>query len=300
MPGRSLSSIHSGLKTRLSKPAARLLAMLAGPGMAALPDPSREGFVILRCRRGGISLGRGGHPLAVIGELERRDLVTARGKAGPWTISAAGRARLLRDEAERGGQDDSFARQHREIDVVGIPTDTGVAQASVNMRESPLVWLRRRRGPDGEPLIDAAAFEAGERLRRDTTMADLLPSVTARWDGAIGGGGRALRDPAAATDAVIAARQRVRAALDAVGPELAGLLLDLCGFLKGVETIERDRRWPQRSGKIVIRLALGQLARHYGLSSEATGRSASRGIATWFAEEGDGQPGDRLPHLLGS
>ena len=85
------------------------------------------------------------------------------------------------------------------------------------------------------------------------------------------------------TDAMIASRQRVNQALDAVGPEFSGLLLDLCCFLKGLEEIERDRGWPARSAKIVLQLGLDRLARHYGYMAQAKGRSDAP-IRTWLAE----------------
>lgn len=284
MPRPAPSSPRSSALDILPKGAARLLAALAEPGLVAMPDPSRDDVVILRGSRGGVSLGRGSHDKASLDHLAARDLVETEGRPDRHVLSATGRAWLAREKSRRDGEGgEAFARQHREPVTARLPSATGSDTVNVNARESPLAWLRRRKGPDGEPLIDSAAFEAGERLRRDITFAGLLPSVTARWDGAIGGGGGA-RDPASAADSVIAARQRVRAAMAAVGGDFADLLLDLCGFLKGVETIERERHWPQRSGKIVIRLALGQLARHYGLSNEASGRGGSAGIRTWFAE----------------
>lgn len=146
--------------------------------------------------------------------------------------------------------------------------------------ESPLAWLHRRRGGDGRPLVSAACFAAGERLREDFTFGQLSPRITTNWsrlgsvEGGDGGGNM--------TEVVLAARQRVRAALEAVGPELSGILLDVCCFLKGLEAVERDRGWPVRSGKVVLTLALERLARHYGLADRAMG-SASRAIRTWSA-----------------
>jgi len=67
------------------------------------------------------------------------------------------------------------------------------------------------------------------------------------------------------SDNAVAARTRVHRALAAVGPELAGILLDVCCLDVGLEAAERAQRWPQRAGKVVLQLALTGLARHYGL-----------------------------------
>src|SRR5690606_7061450 len=102
----------------------------------------------------------------------------------------------------------------------------------------PLDWLRRRRDKNGEPFIGTAEYEAGERLRRDIAVAGLLPGVTSRWDPTPSGGGAS---PSGATDRMVAARQRLRHAFDAVGSDFADVLIDLCGFMKGLETLERER-----------------------------------------------------------
>jgi Domain of unknown function (DUF6456) len=151
---------------------------------------------------------------------------------------------------------------------------------------TPLLWLYSRKDRDGKRGISDVEFAAGERLRAELTFAGLSPRVTMDWQGIgiIDGSAHNGLNP---TEAAIAARQRVRQALDAVGPECAGVLVDLCGFLKGLEQIEQERNWPRRSAKLVVQLALATLARHYGLQAEARGPTNSRS-RTWRA--GDARP----------
>ena len=86
------------------------------------------------------------------------------------------------------------------------------------------------------------------------------------------------------TDVIVASRQRVRQAIEGVGPEFSGVLLDVCCFLHGLEDVERERGWPARSAKVVLQLALDRLARHYGIAKELRGASSTR-IRTWFADD---------------
>lgn len=148
---------------------------------------------------------------------------------------------------------------------------TGCAESmspGFNAMESPLDWLARRRDRDGKSLISAIEYDAGERLRRDFTLAQMTPSVTLNWSRILTGGGAGSRGIEHQTDmraSVIAAELRVRHALAAVGPDLSGILIDVCCLLRGLKACEKATGWPQRSGKIVLQIALRQLARHYGL-----------------------------------
>src|SRR6202795_3571532 len=141
--------------------------------------------------------------------------------------------------------------------------------ASVNASESPLAWLRRRKDRDGEAMISQAQFDAGERLRADFWFAQMAPRVTMSWSAMAPAQRRRRAGMTLASDGdlqenIAGARERVRRALAAVGPELAGVLIDVCCHLKGLEEAEHAAGWPQRAGKVVLQLALTRLARHYG------------------------------------
>jgi hypothetical protein len=160
------------------------------------------------------------------------------------------------------------ARRGHEPSEAGVP----LQQPERNLAESPLAWLARRKDKDGRPMLSDAEFDAGEKLRGDFWFAQMTPRVTANWSLLLtaGGGVRGAPDHGPdVRDAVIAAKVRVRRALVAVGPELAGVLIDVCCHLKGLEASEKASGWPQRSGKIILQIALRQLARHYGMTGAA-------------------------------
>jgi hypothetical protein len=180
----------------------------------------------------------------------------------------------------------SFRSRHLALAQRQVTTERGNATVMLDESESPLAWLARRRGRDGRSLIEPHQLQAGERLRSEFTRANLMPRTTSNWESPISSGRRGAVDQGAGafTQTMIAARQRVRQALDAAGPEFAGLLLDVCCFLKGLDDVERERRWPQRSAKVVLQLALDRLARFYGYAAQAQGpgRAAMR---TWLADD---------------
>jgi hypothetical protein len=196
-------------------------------------------------------------------------------------MSSAGKARNRRgtQDAAIRPQINAFRAQHLALTRSVLCDQDGARSVTVNEAESPLIWLARRSGRDGRPLIEPRQFQAGERLRADFTRANVMPRMGADWSSPIGRSGGGERG-GQFTETMIAARQRVRLALDAVGPEFSGLLLDVCCFLRSLTEIERTRGWPARSGKVILQLALDRLARHYGIETQAQGRPHV-GIRSW-------------------
>lgn len=166
------------------------------------------------------------------------------------------------------------------------------SKPAVNADESPLSWLVRRKDKDGRPLISLAEFDAGERLRADFYFSQMTPRVTGNWTGVSIDKNARRGAPGFGVDIadnIIAARERVRLALRAAGPELSGILIDVCCFLKGLESLEKASGWPQRSGKIVLQIALARLARHYGLvrdgDSNANASTRAVRVLHWGAQD---------------
>lgn len=160
--------------------------------------------------------------------------------------------------------EDPFADQHRDIVETVVKSEAERQPVRRNLCESPLGTIERLKDRDGNPFLPAEAIAAGERLAADFTRGQLQPRITATWEprlagrgkGHAGGGGEV-------ADSAMAARKRFGDAVDAMGPELAGVAVDVCCFYKGLELVERERQWPARSAKLMLRTALLALARHY-------------------------------------
>lgn len=202
----------------------------------------------------------------LINTLKRQALIDST-EDGDITITREGRSFLKRALSH---SNESYAAQHRDLSEVN-----GDEKFIVNLSESPLSRLYHRRSRNGKRLIQEHQFCAGERLRLDFEAAHLSPklglTIAPKVDGGKGGG-----DASYALDGAMAARDRLDKALGFVGNEMNSLLLDVCCFLKGLECVERERKWPVRSAKIVLSLALERLAHHYGLSQSAIGAPLDR------------------------
>ena len=264
----------------IAREAQRTVKRLAQANACAEPRPATGTFVLVV---NGVAKQQPEISRAAIAHALARGWLAARGER--IVLSEAG-AKWLRRTLATG---DPFRAQHQELVPARGEDGRQVPQAFVNAAESPLAWLRRRADRDGRSLISDEAFAAGERLRADYSFAGLTPRVTANWGAPAGSRHSRRASPHGAhelRDEVLAARERVNKALRSVGPELSGILLDVCCYLKGLESAEREQGWPQRSAKVVLQLALAALARHYGFGgAKETGPSAGARVLHWGAED---------------
>lgn len=258
--------------TRQDRAGLRVLRFLA-KGKACPRAAAAAGRVLLDGGERGVV----GVEATALDALKRRALVVE--ENAMLHLTEAGRAALKATTAPA----DPLHPPHQERGSAVVVTESGRETVTVNHAESPLALLHRRRGKDGRPFLDAREFGAGERLRADYERGQLVPRLGVNW-GTAGSAGRRRGDAggiADLTDAALAARRRVEAAIEAVGPELSGVLIDVCCFLKGLEQVEMERGWPVRSAKVVLKTALGALARHYEPPRPKTGTASKPPILHW-------------------
>jgi len=177
-------------------------------------------------------------------------------------------------------REEAFLDQHRIVEIAEIRQDDAVVHVRVNGASSPLAALARLKDSAGQAWFAAEALSAGERLAADFHYGNLQPRITPSYAPRLGD--RTGSAPGAGTemkDSVVAARQRVSRAIEAMGPELAGVALDICCFEKGLELVERERQWPARSAKLMLKTALLHLHRHYQPAPPSAGRRHA-----WSAE----------------
>jgi hypothetical protein len=260
---------------------------------------NREGRRILRrlCETGAVLAVAGDMEKAVVlrpgpeGEQTRTAVVDRRiaqafavkdwiacvkqGRIARYTITSVGRTalkRLIEDDRRRrrvAGLAEGpapFQSQHASWGDVQVTTEEGARRKMrVNLAESPLAALARRKGPGGEAFLTADLVQAGEKLREDFERAQMGPRVGQNWERFLTAGSDrgAFRNDSGLAEGPRAARERVAAALEDLGPGLADVVLRVCCFLEGLESAERRLGWSARSGKVVLKIGLQRLLKHY-------------------------------------
>ena len=139
--------------------------------------------------------------------------------------------------------------------------------------ESPFLQLARRKGDNGLPFLSPEQVKAGKRLREDFELA--LRGDGAEVDWAVwlarmpGLSELAMPRPGGGSEA---SRLRVQRALAELEPGLTDVALCCCCLTEGLEGFERRMGWSSaRSGKVVLRIALSRLHKHYRAEAERAG-----------------------------
>jgi hypothetical protein len=252
----------------------RILRRLAEPGAVLAIAPDMEKAAVMRIFPDGKTARTGIVDRAVAQAFALKDWITCRktGRVASYELSATGRSALKRmleqEEAGRLGMAESampFGAQHGAWGSKVMTEPGGVrTRARYNLAESPVAILGRRRDKDGRAFLEQDLVAAAERLREDFELSQMGPRVAQNWDRFLTAGDRGgFHSDSGGAEGPRAARDRVALALRDLGPGLGDVALRVCCFLEGIEAAERRMGWAARSGKIVLRIALQRLRRHY-------------------------------------
>lgn len=272
-------------KQNIEAEARRVLRRLGEPDAVMAIAPQMEKAVVARELPDGRTIRTAVLDRAVAEAFVIKEWIeqTGKGKVARYTISSIGRATLKRllseHAAQRGGAagfeeaQSPFGDQHREWAERNV--QQGDAKVGKRIRyntlESPLQAIARRKAKDGSPFLASDLVAAGERLREDFELAQLGPRVTQNWDRFLtAGGDRGTMQSDGRASGPEAARDRVAKALAELGPGLGDVALRVCCFLEGMEQAEKRMGWAARSGKIVLKIALQRLQRHYAERGNTT------------------------------
>jgi DNA-directed RNA polymerase specialized sigma24 family protein len=245
----------AGLPARLDPEAEAVLRRLCEPGAVLAVAEGMEKAVVVREDAEGARERTAVLDAALAQAMALKDWIACRkgGRVAQYAITGAGRAAL---GTGGGGFAEAPARFEGAEPAPRAPR--------YGPADSPLQALARRRDAEGKPFLAPALVRAGERLREDFEIAQLGPAVTQDWDRFLTAGAEAgAAEGDAPARGPAAARRRVQAALAELGPGLGDVALRCCCYLEGLESAERRMGWSARSGKIVLRIALQRLKRHY-------------------------------------
>ncbi|WP_242656819.1 DUF6456 domain-containing protein [Salipiger marinus] len=280
-PGKECGTMAEALNdmtpdaVTLAREARRVLRRLCENGAVLAVAAEMDKAVVVR------DTGQGGSARTAVVDAPVAQALALKGwiaceapaRISRYRITPGGRAALSHLLAEQENKLRGFAEAQAGFDT-GRAAEAALDAEEADPRgrrryviaESPLAVLARRREKDGAPFLAEDLVRAGERLREDFELAQMGQRAAQNWDqylteGVVPGAGEAHpRGPEAA-------RLRFSAALRELGPGLGDVALQCCCYLEGLETTEKRMGWAARSGKIVLRIALQRLKRHYDLTT---------------------------------
>lgn len=257
---------------RLARESLRALRALLEPETILVIADGVEDAVVVRNCGDGRPVRRAVVGRDVAETLALREFISgaASGRLARYAITSAGRAEARRLLAESESRRASALGRAEDTDAVddsetflGGAKPKGVRKRSAGA-ESPLHVLARRKRGNGEAWLTPDLVAAGMRFRENWEIARLGGQLTRDWDRIVSGkiavgGARPDGEPTRRLEA----EQALSAAIRALGPDLAEtVIMGVCED-QGMEDIEGRLDYPARSGKIVMRIALRTLARHY-------------------------------------
>lgn len=262
---------HGGAKealtqARVDQEAKRVLRRLCEQGAVMAVAREMETAVIVRETAQGDQMRTAVVDREIAQAMALKDWISCpdtTARIARYFVTNAGRAALRRLTAKDDNAASGFSDARAMIspddgwDIGAIEGEAG-RSSRYQAFESPLVGLSRRRDRDGKPFLDRDLVAAGERLCEDFELAKMGSRIAPDAEAFL-----ASTPMPNGPKGASAAHVRVQSAMRDLGPGLADVAFHCCCMLDGLENTEKSMGWSARSGKIVLRIALQRLIRHY-------------------------------------
>ncbi len=193
------------------------------------------------------------------------------------SINSLSKKWLLRKMANNGAsKEEQFSEQHRNIKF----NNDGV---KINLNESPISRLTIVRAGK-KPYLEPHHVEAARRFSNLMERSHLRSRITMSYnDAQLASTKSSSNVKLDISDMAIDARKTMESLLADIPKDWASIIIDVCGFEKGLQTVESERGWPRRSAKLVLRIGLEQLAFNLGLCQKAIGSNRNN-INSWIEQ----------------
>ena len=172
---------------------------------------------------------------------------------------------VKRQMSEQG----AYLAQHSDMRV--LPSGQ-----HLNINEGPLLQLSHARNNKPAFLAPHHLLAAG-KIQQLMARCQMVQRTTLSYDPTrTGKADKSLNSAHELGDNALDARRKLNACLETLPADCAGVVMDVCGYQKGLQLIETERNWPRRSAKLILRIGLEQVCLHFGIDFSAQGKEGVR------------------------
>lgn len=162
-------------------------------------------------------------------------------------------------------------RQHLEL----LQEDNHVPQpkAPILGTNDTIVRLSRASKGEAEAFLLPHHVLVANRVSTLIERSRLRPNITQNLSVLRQPKGSALVGIADLSDMAVDCRKKFTDLISHLPKDCAAVVVDICGFDKGLQQIEFERHWPRRSAKLVLRMGHDHAAEFWNISACAHGRA---------------------------
>lgn len=150
--------------------------------------------------------------------------------------------------------------------------DRSLVNQPVKSENDTIVRLSRTSKGEKNAFLASHHVLVANRVSALIEKSQLRPSVTQNFSVLCQSGQSSASQTNDLSDMAIDCRKHLEQLVTQLPKDCAAVVVDICGFNKGLQQIEFERQWPRRSAKLVLRMGLDHAAEYWKIGAYAQGR----------------------------